>query len=146
MSRANDDGNNPLSSPEFVDFITTVLSCAGPLFFICLQLSSIRTALTICEKRSTLSYSQFPFIALFTNCFVWVLYGLQRNNIPVLVPNGTGFCAGLFCMSVYQTHSTSPRPVLFYSLSAGIIVLVFGLALIQQTETIGLIGDFLAGK
>ena len=56
------------------------LKVAGPAFFLGMQASSVRTAISIAENRSTMALSPLPFISLLTNCIIWSCYGFLRQE------------------------------------------------------------------
>ena len=59
------------ASPMFV----SLLKVAGPVFFLTLQATSVKTALSIVKNESVGGLSSVPFLSLLTNSVVWSFYG-----------------------------------------------------------------------
>ena len=78
------------------------LQVAGPLFFLGMQGSALKTALTIIDNKSVNQLSPLPFVSLFVNCVVWSMYGLLKSDNTVLIPNVIGIFVGFFCSFSYQ--------------------------------------------
>ena len=68
------------------------LRIAGPAFFLGMQGSAVKTALTIMAEKSVGPLSPFPFVSLLTNCVIWSYYGMLKQDMTVLVPNAIGKC------------------------------------------------------
>mmetsp|Transcript_13640 Transcript_13640/g.22761 ORF Transcript_13640/g.22761 Transcript_13640/m.22761 type:complete len:218 (-) Transcript_13640:198-851(-) len=79
-----------------------LLKCAGPMLFMGLQTSSIKTAFNIHGDKSVGDLSPFPFLSLFTNSLVWTMYGLLRRDPSIIIPNFTGVLAGAGCTVTYS--------------------------------------------
>lgn len=88
---------------ESIDLLFhNALRFAGPIMFMGMQVTSWLTAQTIYRTRSVGQLSIFPFVSMWTNCFLWSLYGLLRNDYTVLVPNFAGAITGLGCAWIYH--------------------------------------------
>jgi solute carrier family 50 (sugar transporter) len=122
----------------------SILLVAGPVIFMSMQCSMIFTAIKIKKANSTLSYSNFPFICMFTNCVIWVLYGMLKQNYTVVAPNLTGVFAGAFAIGVYEIYSSTPPHITTYLLSLSIVVTGLTLYVYGDFFDVGLIGDALA--
>jgi uncharacterized protein with PQ loop repeat len=92
-----------------------ILSLLGPLFFIAVQFSSILATLEIIRRRNVGKLAALPFVSLFTNCYIWTLYGILRNDHSILLPNGLGNFVGAFCMIVYH-QNTPVKPLKEYTI------------------------------
>ena len=90
---------------SFWGIFVTALQFAGPIFFLTLQLSSIFTAIEITKSKSCGPLSPLPFISLFTNSFVWSLYGLLKMDSTVFIPNSCGVMASLYCILAFHKHA-----------------------------------------
>lgn len=121
----------------------SALKVAGPAFFLGMQASSVKTALTIIADKSVKSLSPIPFVSLLTNCVIWTFYGLLRKDNTVLVPNAAGVLSGAFCVSAYRSHETSPSTQV-YTISGLIIAFAIGCALIGNYKLLGSVGCALA--
>lgn len=129
---------------SFEEDFDLFLGLLGPLMFMLLQVTSLGTAINIKEAKSTLQYSQLPFLALFTNCLIWTVYGLCKINYTVIVPNFSGVIASAYCIYVYETHSNKHLPMTYYLLSLGTVMIVLVLGCMTATESIGILGDSLS--
>lgn len=83
----------------------TVLRYLGPLFFMAMQVSALATAARIYQSRAVGSLSVFPFLSMWTNSFLWSLYGYLVGDYTVLVPNFTGALTGLVTSVVFHVHA-----------------------------------------
>ena len=123
--------------------VGALLRVAGPIVFSTMQFSSVKTALKIVEDKSVNKLSALPFVALLTNCIVWTLYGLLKQDLTVLVPNFTGTLAGLFGTLCFHKFCITV-PTRLYTLSALIVALAITFLFRQDASSIGLIGCALA--
>jgi solute carrier family 50 (sugar transporter) len=116
-----------------------VLSVAGPIFFMSMQLSYLQTASKIISKRSDCQLSPLPFVSLVTNCAVMSLYAFLRSNATIFVPNFSGFLTGIVCTCAFQTYTTDVKKEIF--LIAGcILVLAAYLTAVGAAYPLGLVG------
>ena len=128
---------------SFWGIFVTGLQFAGPIFFLSLQFSSVLTAIEITKSRSCGSLSPLPFISLFTNSFVWSLYGLLKMDGTVFIPNSCGVLASLFCILAFHKH-TLAKPNKLYIGSIVISCLALCLATTGNYPFIGILGCFLS--
>lgn len=128
---------------SFWGIFVTGLQFAGPIFFLSLQFSSVLTALEITKSRSCGSLSPLPFISLFTNSFVWSLYGLLKMDGTVFIPNSCGVLASLFCILAFHKH-TLTKPNKLYTASIIISCVALWLATTGNYPLIGILGCFLS--
>ena len=119
------------------------LKCAGPIFFLGLQASSVQTAMKILKEKSVGKLSPIPFLCLLTNSIIWTMYGFLKNDMTVLIPNVSGSVAGLGCALTYQRYSTNNN-ILHVLTSIFIIIGCISLAASSQTVLLGTIGCVLA--
>ena len=129
---------------NFEESFDLFLGFLGPFMFVIIQFASLKTALSIKEAKSTCQYSQLPFLALFTNCLVWTVYGLCKLNFTVIIPNSTGIATAAYCIYIYETHSNKHIPLNYYLLSLITVIMVLILGCLTATETIGILGDTLS--
>lgn len=129
-----------------LSIIHPIVKVTGVSLFCSLQLTQIQTALTILKAKSCKSLSIIPFIAMYTNCYVWYLYGISKNDLLLIYPNFSGIIAGLFSAISYQyvsiskdkkPFSTNILPILS---SCSIITIVSYLFNTSNYHYIGLIG------
>lgn len=132
-----------LLQPAMVQTLAPVLRTAGPVFFLSLQTSSLKTALGILSDKSTGKLSPIPFVSLLTNCILWTYYGYIRKDLTVLVPNAIGVATGAICAYSYQKYAKE-TPTRVYLVSAIITAISTYLALIGNWKVLGLIGCALA--
>lgn len=126
-------------------FFSLVLSWAGPLLFINMQYSLLSIAYEISYTRNIRNLSSLPFLSLLTNSVVWVIYGVYKNEMPVLLPNILGVLTGLFSIAYYQIYSVYPIPLSYFLTS---LIIIGGAAgsgyLLHDIEMVGYIGSVLA--
>lgn len=121
------------------DILCYILSVAGPLFFMSMQLSYLQTASKIISKRSDCQLSPLPFVSLVTNCAVMSLYAFLRSNATVFIPNFSGFLTGIVCTCAFQTYTTEMKKEIF--LVAGcILILAAYLTATGAAYPLGLVG------
>ena len=77
--------------------LAQALSVAGPLCFIGIQCSSVKTALDILKLGNVGGMSPLPFASLLTNGVVWTLYGLLKMDKTILYPNALSILTGFGC-------------------------------------------------
>lgn len=121
----------------------STLKCAGPIFFLGLQGSSVQTALKIIKEKSVGKLSPIPFLCLLTNSIIWTMYGVLKKDLTVLIPNASGSLAGLGCALTYQRYSTQSNAMQVLT-SIFIIIGCIALAGSGQTVLLGTIGCILA--
>jgi len=102
--------------------------------------NNMQTATGIINAKDTGALSPVGFLSLLTNCVVWTIYGLKKNDMTVLVPNSIGIATGLFCSTAFH-NNCKEAPVKLY----GVIALLLSfLAQKGDLRTLGLVGCFLA--
>lgn len=101
------------------------------------------TALSITDNKSTGSLSPLPFVSLFTNSFVWSLYGVLKMDSTVLVPNCCGVLASLYCILAFHKHAVLKPNKLYIG---AIIISLFTLFLYTSgnVSNIGILGCVLS--
>jgi solute carrier family 50 protein (sugar transporter) len=135
--------NQPGQYTSFWGMFVTTLQFAGPMFFLSLQGSSVMTAKGIYKNRSSGDLSPLPFISLFTNSFIWSLYGFLKMDPTVLIPNGCGVFSSLYCILAFHKNAII-KPKKLY---VGSIMIVLGallLALFNKVRFIGILGCILS--
>lgn len=126
------------------ELTTIVLSVAGPIFFMCMQISSLQTARAIFVTKCVGNLSSFPFLSLVTNGTVWFIYGSVKADWTILIPNFTAVVVGGICTTIFQNNSKDRIPKLFYAFSFVVILpsLVFGFR--GDSVSLGLMGVFVS--
>jgi len=141
-----DNPNSSVLDSNFIpsgSMLETLLSIAGPAFFIFLQISCINTANDIYKKKTVGKLSPIPFGSLFVNCLLWTAYGLLKNDKAVYVPNGSGFFVSIYCLYIYHVNVAS-KPWNMYAVVVAISLICLVLAYKNEVQTIGLIGCVLS--
>ena len=129
-----------------LSIIHPIIKTTGVTLFISLQITQIQTALSLLKSKTCKSLSIVPFIAMYTNCYVWFIYGLLKQDFILIYPNLTGIIAGLFSAISYQYVSIvmDKKPIstnfITILLSFAIITLVSYLSNSSYRSMIGLIG------
>jgi uncharacterized protein with PQ loop repeat len=67
-----------------------LLSAAPSFCFLLLQFSSVNTMKQILNTQTTGDLSGAPYVSLFTNCAVWLLFGMLKADGTVILPNLSG--------------------------------------------------------
>jgi uncharacterized protein with PQ loop repeat len=119
------------------------LQLMGPVFVMCFQASSVKTAVDIMQARSVKQYSIVPFVSLFVNSVLWMYYGVLKSDNTVLVPNLCGVFAGGFCVVVYLMNTPLMQKIYIYGIIAMLALSTF-LFVSGNASLLGLIGCGLA--
>ena len=125
-----------------VGFLLRIL---GPLCFMFVQFSMLKTALLIRKQQTIGEFSVIPFLSLFSNATVWAMYGFIRSDTTILVPNTTGLFVGLYCTMVFHMHiDGKDEPHHLYMISFLVIFVSLILAGQGDVENLGYIGVVLS--
>jgi solute carrier family 50 protein (sugar transporter) len=135
--------NQPGQYTSFWGMFVTTLQFAGPMFFLSLQGSSVMTAKEIYKNRSSGDLSPLPFISLFTNSFIWSLYGFLMMDPTVLIPNGCGVFSSLYCILAFHKNAII-KPKKLYVGSLIILLTALLLAISNKVRFIGILGCVLS--
>lgn len=128
---------------SFWGIFVTGLQFAGPIFFLSLQFSSVMTAAEISKTKSCGLLSPLPFISLFTNSFVWSLYGMLKMDGTVFIPNSCGVFASMYCILAFDKYAiTKPNKLYIAALITSSLALC--LAAAGKCPLIGVLGCFLS--
>jgi solute carrier family 50 (sugar transporter) len=111
------EGGSSVSILEFL--VVGLLKVAGPMLFMSLIVSSVRIARDVSVNKSCGLLSPIPNICLFTNSFVWALYGILKYDMTVFIPNFSGVICAIYCVWVFHNHSVS-KPKVWYTV--GLVV------------------------
>ena len=122
-------------------FVNTIN--AGPMFFLLIQAASIQTCYNIYLMKNVGSLSIIPYVSLFTNCSVWVMYTLITEDYTVMWPNLAGVFTGLGCTCIYHIYSFDNH-LKVYFVSFVLIGLSLKFATTLDTTSIGIEGCVLA--
>lgn len=69
----------------------SLLAVLAAVFGIVNGLANFPQIYKIFRTKSARDISKLTYILLTTGSFIWILYGIEINNIPVLVMNGLAF-------------------------------------------------------
>lgn len=127
----------------FNDVFTSFLKAAGPVLFICLQLSCVHTVLGIRKMKAVHKLSCFPFVSLLVCGAFWVLYGYFTNDMTVFFPNFSAILAASFCMWNYYLYAVV-KPNKMFLAAALLILFALVLAYMRDYHMIGLVGCVLS--
>lgn len=116
-----------------------VLKVAGPILFLSLIISSVKTAREVSKHKSCGLLSPIPNICLFTNSFVWAFYGILKEDMTIFVPNVCGVFAASYCMWVFHMHSIS-KPKIWYTVSWIVCAICAWFGHLGDSATIGTMG------
>ena len=88
--------------------ITSVLLFLSPIF----QVQKLKAA------KSTLGQASIPFVFMWLNCVLWVLYGIQLFMVSMLIVNSIGIALSSYYIFVFYLISNSrERIVLLFTLT-----------------------------
>ncbi len=65
----------------------TVLSILATIFGIVNGGSAIPQGIKIFKRKSAKDISKLSFSLAFTGVFIWLLYGIQLRNFPIIISN-----------------------------------------------------------
>ena len=119
------------------------LRIAGPLCFIGIQGSSVKTALDILKLGSVGGMSPLPFASLLVNGVVWTFYGLLKKDKTILYPNALSILTGLGCTSAYYSQDKKVQSNV-YLVVLGLCAIAAWLFIREDAVMLGLIGCVLA--
>eukprot|EP01036_Dinobryon_divergens_P056829 gene56829-75886_t len=128
---------------DLTEPVVSALRVAGPAFFLGMQGSSIRTALSIMSEKSVGQLSPIPFVSLLTNCVIWTYYGTLRSDMSVLLPNAVGIASGLGCVAAFHMN-TKNVPNSTYIISSLIIAFATVCSYLGNYKLLGSLGCVLA--
>jgi hypothetical protein len=123
--------------------LAQALSVAGPLCFIGIQCSSVKTALDILKLGNVSGMSPLPFASLLTNGVVWTLYGLLKMDKTILYPNALSILTGFGCTSIYYSQDKKDQTNVYIGV-LGMVALAAWLFIRKDAAMLGLIGCAMA--
>jgi len=132
---------------------TDYISFAAATSSVLLYLTGWPAIFAVVRHRSTGETSVFPYVAMFTNCAVWILYAILKVNTVIFYVNCTGATLQITYIFIFYTYTKSKR--LFNQQligSALFLSAVYTYAYMYTTvnnkllvmDTLGSIGSFLA--
>jgi uncharacterized protein with PQ loop repeat len=122
-------------SPAFIEF----LSLAGPLIFCGFLVTTASSGLAIIHDKSVKALSPVPFIALFSSCFLWSVYGLMKDDNTILLPNIAGTIVSGACVGIYDMYC-SKLAWEAHGVSLFVLLLTFHLYQSNDVVTMGSAG------
>lgn len=69
----------------------TVLSTLATIFGTLIGIANFPQAIKIFRRKSAGDISIISVSIFFTGSLVWVLYGFELNNFPIIITNGLAF-------------------------------------------------------
>jgi uncharacterized protein with PQ loop repeat len=121
--------------------LSITLRLLGPAFFLGVQFSLFKTALTIRKRGSVGEFSIAPFLSILLNGLTWSFYGFLKKDMTLFVPNFTGFLVGLSSTIIFDTYvGVDGRPRVLYAFSATLGLISIVLCILGDLETLGLVG------
>ena len=118
----------------------TILSSAGPIINLSLQVASLGIAMDINKRGSVRGLSAVPFITLLMNCVIWAQYGYLKENKTVYFPALTGIACATVCSTIYDRHSKEVNKATLYRVAFAIMGASTALFMMKQPYFIGIIG------
>jgi solute carrier family 50 protein (sugar transporter) len=123
-------GSVPAESP-LGQFLSVAPSLAALGCFVLPGL----TAWEISKRRSTGNVPVLPFVAMATQCVVWLCYGLLVANPTITVPNAVGVVLGALYTWVYHSNSSRTGLQLYYAGSGLLLALTAAVVVLAPVET-----------
>eukprot|EP00923_Selenidium_pygospionis_P003373 GHVN01005363.1.p1 GENE.GHVN01005363.1~~GHVN01005363.1.p1 ORF type:complete len:823 (-),score=223.99 GHVN01005363.1:651-3119(-) len=123
-----------------------MLKIAAIVSSFLLQLSPMTTVLRIAKHRCTGTVDSLPFFMVLYCAVLWLVYGILRADIVILLPAVTGLFFGLFYVTTYHTNCGQFGPqrrmleFYFQLLVVTIPALVIGVAICGTARSIGVVG------
>jgi MtN3 and saliva related transmembrane protein len=70
-------------------------------------LANIPQTIKIIKTKSTKSISAFTYTMLTTGMAIWVVYGVLKNDLPIIIGNAiaTALCGTILCVKLYMKLS-----------------------------------------
>jgi solute carrier family 50 protein (sugar transporter) len=132
------------SSSLFSENAKLFVSLLVPLFVTIVQTSYLVTIKKIMLNYNREQYSILPFLSLFVSCFTWLLYGSQRGEVTVAITNTIGLILGGFGSLVYFYYSLFRPPLLYFLISACLLLFSTFLACFSSLNALGTLGMIFA--
>lgn len=123
--------------------LETTLKTVGPLIYIGIQGTSLKTAWRIIKKKSAKEFSPVQFFSLFINSLIWTVYGVMKKDISLMIPNLSGVFVGILCVIAYQLNATVSLWK-NYAVVTGLAALLGGLTKFNMVNSVGLLGCLLS--
>ena len=121
------------------ELLISTLKLSGPILFVSLLFSSLYTASFVKRSMTTGHLSPIPNVSLLTNCVVWTLYGLFKNDGTIFIPNGIGTLVSVYCIYIFHLYA-QVKPKVIYFISIMIISFVAILAYLNEYFWVGFTG------
>lgn len=72
---------------ETVTIFAVLATVAGSA----MAFSNIFQAIKIFRRKSAADVSKLTYIIITIGAFIWILYGIEISNLPIIISNGFGF-------------------------------------------------------
>lgn len=74
-------------------------------------LANVPQTIKIIKTRSTKSISAFTYSMLFIGMAIWVVYGILKNDIPIIIGNAiaTALCGTILFVKLYMKLSGTEK-------------------------------------
>jgi solute carrier family 50 protein (sugar transporter) len=105
------------------------------------------TIIQIGHDRSVGTLPLLPYSSMIASCFLWLFYGLLRNEAKIWFTNLIGFCFGLFYFSKFVVWAPLKSPTLPGSVQLhvqvclAIFAATFSLTFLSPLSAAGIIGN-----
>jgi|AntAceMinimDraft_12_1070368.scaffolds.fasta_scaffold82242_1 uncharacterized protein with PQ loop repeat len=120
--------------------VVSALKIAGPVFFLGIQGSLVKTAIKINKEKSVGSLSIIPFLSLLANCVIWGYYAILKSDMTLLIPSAIGVLNALFCIYAYDKNSSAVNKKTIYNLNTALLLLTTLLFHLKKSDMIGYLG------
>jgi len=83
----------------------TILAYLAGIVGVVIGLANVPQIIKIFRTKSSGDLSAFTIWILCIGTFIWLLYGLEMKNIPVMIMNGLAFLQFIILISAYYKYN-----------------------------------------
>mmetsp|Transcript_612 Transcript_612/g.962 ORF Transcript_612/g.962 Transcript_612/m.962 type:complete len:223 (-) Transcript_612:80-748(-) len=118
----------------------------APMVAIAVFMAPIPTIFQVWKDKKVGDLPLLPYTSIILNGFVWVSYGIMKEEPKVWIPNSTGLALGIIYFLIFISYAptkspTLPGSVLQHMQGASLVILTcLGLAFFSGTTMVGNLG------
>ena len=114
--------------------LITCLNVVSTCLTIAMFTVPLRATREMSAAQSTLSYSPFPFAAMFVNCLLWTAYGVVADTHVIVGVNVVGGVTACYSLAVYGTLNKGTPYLRAVGVTCLCLVASFALLYTQRNE------------
>ena len=84
-----------------IENFTEILAILATVFGVVMAVANLPQTFKIVKRKSCADVSLSTYLLLLPGVFIWFLYGLSLNNMPLITSNLIGFIATFSVIVVY---------------------------------------------